>query len=157
MQKPVLLPHADAGAPGNARQLAPDQLEAFQKELQAEMLGAKALLEHISGAGNLSLDMAYSVLTMHEARLADLRKRLSPETSEQRAAQAPNASVARLPQLDGVVPNAIRGFLRRCSSGGMSKKQIDIVQANVDEAERLGYFKLAIAEALLKAETNPSQ
>ena len=54
-------------------------------------------------------------------------------------------------KLDGLIPNAIRGYLRRCSSGGMSKKQIDTVQANVDEADRLGYFKLAIAEAILSA------
>lgn len=48
----------------------------------------------------------------------------------------------------GVIPNAIRGYLRRCSSGGMPKEHIDIVQANVDEADRLGYFKLAIAQTL---------
>lgn len=56
-----------------------------------------------------------------------------------------------LANFDGVIPNAMLGYLRRCSSGGMPKNHIDIVQANVDEAERLGYFKLAIAEAMLSA------
>lgn len=70
-------------------------------------------------------------------------------------AAAPTIQAALQPEavpsatFDGVIPAAIRSYLRRCSSGGMSKKHIDIVHANVDEAERLGYFKLAIAEAVI--------
>lgn len=77
-------------------------------------------------------------------------------------ARAALSQRAEVPQqtsanFDDVIPTAIRRYLRRCSSGGMSKKQIDIVQANVDEAERLGYFKLAIAEAMLAAAPQPQQ
>ena len=64
---------------------------------------------------------------------------------------APQAEPVRPANFDGVIPTAIHGYLRRCSSGGMSKKHVDIVQANVDEAERLGYFKLAIAETMIAA------
>ena len=67
-----------------------------------------------------------------------------------RAQAAPQQSeVASSSIFDGVIPAAIRSYLRTCSSGGMPKKNIDIVQVNVDEAERLGYFKLAIAEAVI--------
>ncbi len=63
--------------------------------------------------------------------------------------EAQQSEVASSSIFDGVIPAAIRRYLRKCSSGGMSKKHIDIVQINVDEAERLDYFKLAIAEAVI--------
>lgn len=63
--------------------------------------------------------------------------------------EAQQSEVASSSIFDGVIPAAIRSYLRKCSSGGMSKKHIDIVQINVDEAERLDYFKLAIAEAII--------
>ena len=63
--------------------------------------------------------------------------------------EAQQSEVASSSIFDGVIPAAIRSYLRKCSSGGMSKKHIDIVQINVDEAERLDYFKLAIAEAVI--------
>ena len=71
-------------------------------------------------------------------------------TCAMRAQAAPQQSeVASSSIFDGVIPAAIRSYLRKCSSGGMPKKHIDIVQINVDEAERLDYFKLAIAEAVI--------
>lgn len=79
MRKPVLLPRTDADYVGKTCQLTPDQLEHFRKELQADMFGSKALLEHFSGEGKVDLGMAYSVLAMREARLADLCKLLGIE------------------------------------------------------------------------------
>jgi len=54
-------------------------------------------------------------------------------------------------KLDDLIPNAMRRYFRVCSSGGLSKKTIDKVMVYVEEAERLNYFKLAIAEAMLAA------
>lgn len=51
--------------------------------------------------------------------------------------------------IETIVSDAMRRYLRVCSSGGMSRKTVQTVQANVDEAERLGYFKIAIAAAIL--------
>lgn len=50
--------------------------------------------------------------------------------------------------IDEACKNAIGGYLRVCSSGGMSQDEIDTVKISVDAAARLNYFALAVANAL---------
>jgi hypothetical protein len=73
-------------------------------------------------------------------------------------AQADAAQGGRVPaiKLDHLIPNAMRRYFRVCSSGGLPKKTIDKVMVYVEEAERLNYFKLAIAEAMLTASPEPA-
>lgn len=46
------------------------------------------------------------------------------------------------------VEDAMAGYLRRCSCGGMPKKDIDLIKRHISEAKRLGYFdRAALAQA----------
>lgn len=60
-------------------------------------------------------------------------------------------------EIDGIVSEAMRRYLRTCQSGGMSRKRAEFVQACVDDAERLNYFKLAIAQAILSDRAHQAQ
>ena len=133
------------------RKVMEQALEALEESLPDVQ---KCLGNNLPHAGYARYDKRIAFyreqIAKHEAAITALRQCLQSDTDVE---QQPSAQeqTTRLAHLDGVIPNAIRGYLRRCSSGGMPKKQIEIVKANVDEAERLGYFKLAIAQAMLAA------
>lgn len=92
-----------------------------------------------------ALDLAQALCekSVHHGQL------LTAYTALREALAAPQPEQQVPVTIDNIVGSAMRRYLRVCSSGGMSSKNTKIVQANVDEAERLGYFELAIAEAIL--------
>lgn len=47
-------------------------------------------------------------------------------------------------ELSTPIVNAMDSYLRKCESGGMSKKAADKVRAAVEQAASLGYFLPAI-------------
>jgi hypothetical protein len=132
------------------------------RRLEAENARLQASLEECSGNCTALKDQVRRMRSELERPMSSEATVLVHDNARLRAeVQALRGVVPAVPKVqlthfDGVIPSAVRGYLRRCSSGGMPKKQIDAVQFNVDEAERLGYFKLAIAEAMLAAAPQPA-
>lgn len=87
---------------------------------------------------------------MHRARSCRAWKGhpMTSTTKEQLIEFAGDEPEERI-QIKAIVSEAMHRYLRVCSSGGMSKRRIDTVMASVEDAERLGYFDLAIAQAIL--------
>lgn len=53
--------------------------------------------------------------------------------------------------VDQAVIDAMNGYLRTCSSGGMPQEQIDLVRTHFEAAADLSYFTVVLFEAgLLK-------
>ena len=53
--------------------------------------------------------------------------------------------------VDDAIRDALGGYLRRCSSGGMSKRQAELVQVHVEQMLERGYVKLLLAQRAIAA------
>ena len=49
--------------------------------------------------------------------------------------------------IDRTMANAMKGYLRTCSAGGIPQEEIDLIVTHVDQAAKLHYFATAFATA----------
>lgn len=153
------MPATPSSSPVATQSPAAPQLEALREAINVWHRQAIRCEQHaIALAANPQSPDAKAQLENSEA-MEGVRESMMLEAArvygDARSVEALEAGMVPVQWIDEAVNAGIARYLRVCSSGGMSSRQIDLVKTHVSEMLRLKYVRLALGERM--AEARPPQ